>query len=153
MREYAQRCLRVGKRAVLLENRSRTTRENALETIALVRRRHAHHTNAPPLLSRPRSVSLTVVSNRFHMPRACRAFAAAAAAVERPAVHVRCAHAPPSSQAHRQQTTPPATGEWPCVDDEEASEEAGAVADPREVVWLALREWPALAWYALRGWV
>ena len=146
MRAFEMRCLRTFPRMVLLENRSRSTRENAIETTALLR------------ATRPRRPKiLTVVTNGVHAPRACRTFAAAARAAEEnepgrprrrgaPRLRVQCAAMPPSTaSACSMSAASESDAAW-CA-------ERCARGDPREAIYLALRELPALALYWWRGWL
>jgi uncharacterized SAM-binding protein YcdF (DUF218 family) len=157
---------------VLLENRSRSTRENAVESVSLILRE----------LPRSGHVALTVVSNAFHQPRACRTFANAAAAADDgvaatrrargPRIDVHCASVPRSTRgaydtwyegggasdsalatsdgthAHRRRAASTAVKQ-----DSAWCEARSRAPDPREVVALALREVPALLLYAWRGWL
>lgn len=165
---YSRRCdtpLRRRER-VLLEPLSHSTRENAVESVEVVAahvRRHA---------------SIHVVTSRFHLPRACRAFTNAAAArmarLPRVRLRVYCAPVPPSSRgaqplgfdATAATTTSTARAETEDEVDDAHDRSAGYSArtstwcaarrrapDPREVVWMSLREWPALLLYAWRGWM
>ena len=154
---YAQRCLPRAPRHALLENRSRSTRENALHTLRLL-------ASSPPL-SRRRATLVVVVTNRFHMPRACRTFANAANLAartdtiggRRPRVRVRCANVPPSSRGTRASRVSRGTDDG-STDDERGGEDEWCAArsgpaEPREIAWQALREFAALLLYKWRGWL
>jgi uncharacterized SAM-binding protein YcdF (DUF218 family) len=173
MLRYADRCYqtasgarslhgirRAGRFGILLENRSRTTRENAVQTVRLIGRELLRGRERGR--RRARAVVVTVVSNRFHLPRACRTFANVAAH-EAPQLRIRCADVPPSAAAAA--AFAPAR---PWRSDGEAAAAGGrgksgnfsawcrersGAPDPREVALLALRELPALALYAWRGWL
>ena len=135
---YSRRCM-PGTPPTILEQRSRTTRENAVFTLRLIsrnwrRRRH-------PL-------RLAVVSNRVHLPRACRTFANAANSMSgRPRIEVSCASAPSSSRYDKGPFKP-----VDAVDAQWCAAHSGQ-ADPREVIWLALREVAAILLYWARGWL
>lgn len=171
MLRYAQRCCQMAPRqarsarglwrtdehGILLENRSRTTRENAVETVSLiVRELLGGGASSHP--RRRNRVVVTVVSNRFHMPRACRTFSnAAAAAAQHGDLQIRCAAVPPSSVAVAPSDGEEGRGAGGGIRQSESHSAwchaRGNVPDPREVVLLALREVPALVLYAWRGWL
>ena len=167
MLDFARRCTEAARwrrPTFLLENRSRTTRENAIESVRLVSERAARRHR-----SLARAVVLTVVTNRFHAPRACRTFANAAAAAAsgrpaaaRPRVHVQCAVVRATSRAPLDDARPlHGRGHRTAAAEPAAADDASRAwcaarrdgVDPREVAWLALREWAALGLYRWRGWL
>lgn len=187
MLEGLRRCHSIGVGRVLLENASRTTRENSLETVRLIRRFIAEPTRWPTSVAsrsvgdraarRKQGIVLTVVSNRFHQPRACRSFVNAVhatassrnSAASSVPIEVRCASVPPSSVGAP--VTPGSSAvrgrRWQRGARQEADAQtdhklegqgewcrlAWEAPDPREVVLLVLRELPALAIYLSRGWL
>ena len=129
-------------RRVLIENRSTTTRENALFSIALL------------LSQTPRAKRLLIVTNQFHQRRACGAFARAAEGMGL-AGHICCVAVPPSLDGPQ-----PAGPEElqshgvPKMHPNACQIGASTVSvDPHEVGWLALREMLALLKYRVYGWM
>lgn len=116
-------------RRVLLERASRTTRENALLSMALLRGRWPR-----------KQLSLLVVTNAFHSRRACAAFRRAAESAEssrhQPLSDVRCVQMQPSLEP-----SPPWTSQL--------------LTTPStfEVALLVMRELPALLKYWACGWM
>lgn len=152
MLEHARRCYpnHVSRtRRVLLENRSHTTRENAVETLALMQRLHL------------REQRLIVVTNRFHQRRACGAFERAARSS---GVRVVCASAPSALDASH-----PGTGNGRASEKDvhrRRSSTNGQALTPttttacsehavssRELLYLAMREHLALFLYWIKGWL
>jgi uncharacterized SAM-binding protein YcdF (DUF218 family) len=122
---------------ILLEERSRSTRENALETIKLLTRRRQRLR-----LQRGRALALVVVTNPFHRWRACRAFQRAAQGIDW--LRLSCARTQPSLRA------PPTRS---INDSGPTCGGSGSRVDARELLWATLREAAAIVYYFLRGWL
>ena len=143
MHAYTSRCLRRcdRPRRVRLEVSSRSTRENAVESLRISKQyAHRHRLDA---------MNVIVLTSRFHLPRTCRTFAKAASEMEDAHTHgwrrpltlrIMCV----AAQAH-QRPTSPADGGTLCTSPESIPH--------REVTWLALRECFALLLYWVRGWI
>lgn len=149
MLNFAQQCLNLPiSRHVLLENRSHSTRENAVESLRLLRHRYHAATR----------LDLHVVTNAFHRPRACRVFTVAVAEAQQEqqarqrgrrrrtqSVRVHCAGSAPPLPEPSAPSSSSGPAAW--------CKERAVPADPRERVYLALREVPALLLYWYRGWL
>ena len=112
---------------ILLEDQSRSTRENALLTVRLL---------TAAAQQSAKKTTLVVVTNRFHQRRACATFRAAA---RETALLVACAPTPPSLAAAARETG--------------SSGGSLRLALAVEVLWLVLREPAAYALYYARGWM
>ena len=163
MLNFAQQCIGLpASRHVLLENRSHSTRQNAIESVRLLR--HRYHA--------ARTLDLHVVTNAFHRPRACRVFTVAVAEAQqaqesqesqkvrqrgrrrRTQVRVHCAGStPPLPSAPSPSSEPAAAPPAGAGAAAPWCKERAVPADPRERVYLALREMPALLLYWWRGWI
>lgn len=123
---------------MLLETASRSTRENALLSVRLLR------------AERPRLKHLLVVTNRFHLRRACAAFARAAAEGYQGSLpEVHCAPAGPSL-GPTADLSPRRAAKLAAA---ARAAEGGAWHARAEVLMHLLKEPAAMLLYWARGWV
>lgn len=108
-----------------LEDTSRSTRENALFTVAMLRKRH------------PAVRTLVVVTNRFHQKRACATFRHVARTCP---IQIECASMPSSLSA-------PAAHRFDRIGSQPSLEQIS------ELLWMVIREPFAILLYYVRGWI
>ena len=136
MLKHAREChaeeLDALRHSPLLEERSASTHENAVRTLALLRQAY------------PKSRDLHVVTNQFHQLRACATFRRAVNHSLSPPLRIWCAAMPPS----RPQSRPsPERRAAPC------DRSAAQPVDALELSWVLVREVLALGKYWAVGWI